>query len=101
MGRVFEVTYLSSETVAAINRAIGAGLERNLAGFSALGTNCIIHLTSTTISARVVPLACITAGLTTLRLVGETLFSEKLLFVGGESEFLSAIFADDGFVLKH
>ena len=45
--------------------------------------------------------AGIAAGFAALRLIGEAFFSKKLLLVGGEGEFLSAIFADDRFVLAH
>lgn len=94
--------YLSSETVAAIYRAVIAGLKRNLAGLSAICTNCIVHLTRTAVAARItVILAFVAAGLTALGLVCEAFFSIKLLLAGGKSEFLSAILADEGLVIKH
>jgi hypothetical protein len=98
MGRVFEVTYLSSETVAAINRAIGAGLERNLAGLSAGGADCVVHLAA---SAACILLACSSAGLAALRLVSEAFLRVKLLLAGSKGEFLAAILADDDFVVVH
>jgi hypothetical protein len=43
----------------------------------------------------------ITARLAPLGLIRKTFFSKKFLFTRGENEFLSAIPADDGFVLEH
>ena len=100
-GRVSEITCLFSKAVAAINRAVVAGLEGNLAGLTAFCAYCIKHLTSAAVAARAVALTSVPAGLAALRLIGEALFCKKLLLAGGESEFLSAILADDGFVLEH
>ena len=101
MGRVRSVNGLSSEAVAAINRAIITGFERNLAGIAALCANCTVHLTGAAIATRVVAFACIATGLATLGFIRKALLCKKLLLAGGESELLSAIFADDGFVVKH
>lgn len=90
------------EAIAAIDRAVVARLERNLAVFSACGADSVKHLTVRTTSAAVrVVLACITAGLATLGLVIETLFCVELLLSGGECELLSTVLAYDSFVLEH
>ena len=89
-----------AETIAAINGTIVAGLERNFAGSSTLSTDCIIHLTVSAVAAGVL-LPGITAGLAALRLIGETLLSEEFLLLRGENEFLTAVFANDCFVLIH
>ena len=92
---------LSAETIAAVHRTVVAGLEGHLAGLAALGANSVIHLAAATLTTAGVAFACIAAGLAALRLVGEALFSKELLFAGCEGELLSAILADDSFVLKH
>ena len=89
---------LSSETVAAVYRAVAAGLEWNLAGFSALCAYRIIHLTA---AFPGVSPARVTAGFTALWFVCKAFFSKKLLLAGSKREFLSAIFADQGFVVVH
>ena len=78
------------EAVAAVNRAVCARLERNLARLAALGAYCIVHLTS---AARVA-FARHTAGFAALRLICKVLFGVKLLLAGSKREFLSAILAD-------
>ena len=88
-----------SETVAAVNRTVGAGLEGNLALLAALGANGVKHLTLAALAGSV--LSCHTAISAALGLVGETFFSVKLLLSGSESEFLSAILADQGLVFVH
>lgn len=94
--------YLLTETIAAVDGAITAGLERNLARLAALGANGIEHLTAAAaISATNIALASITAALATLRLIGKALLCKKLLFAGSESELLAAIFTSDLFVLEH
>jgi len=88
-----------AKTIAAIHRTIVAGLERHLAGLPAFGAHRVVHLASTfTASAT---LAGIAAGLAALRLILEATLSIKFLFTGGKGEFLTAVFADDGFVLIH
>lgn len=90
--------FLLTETIAAVDGAIFAGLERNLAGSAACGAHSVEHLP---VTATAVTLAGIAAGLATLRLIGKALLSKKLLLSGSESELLAAIFADDDFVLEH
>jgi len=101
MGRVWSVRWLSSEAVATINGTVVARFKRDLAGVAALCTNCSVHLTGVAIAAGVVAFACIATGFAALGFIGKALFCKKLLLAGGESELLSAIFADDGFVVKH
>ena len=100
---------VTSEAIAAHDRTVGAGLERNLTGFSTLCANRIVHLaggvvTVATIAGTTVSGSAFTgdpAGLAALRLVRKTFFGEKFLLVGSKGEFLSAIFADDGLVAVH
>ena len=93
---------LFSETIAAINGTITAGFEGDLAGLAAFSAYSIIHLAgAAVVSARVVALAGVTASFAALGLVGETFFCVKFLFAGSESEFVSAIFADQCFVVVH
>ena len=106
--RLFELPVVS-EAVTAHDRTVGAGLERNLTGFSALCANRIVHLaggivTITAVAGTAVSGSAFTgdpAGLAALRLVRKTFFGEKFLLVGSKGEFLSAIFADDGLVAVH
>jgi hypothetical protein len=88
------------ETLAAIDRTIIPGLERNLAGSAAVCADCIVHLTLTTAVAGVL-LACVTACLAALGFVLETAFRIKFLFTGSENEFLTAVSANESFVLIH
>ena len=101
MGTFIFFTYclFLGKTVAAIYRTLTAGLERNLAGCSALCAYSIIHLAG--FAALAIVLASIAACLATLGLIGETLLSVKFLLSGSESEFLSAFLADECLVSVH
>ena len=90
-----------SEALAAVDRTVCTGLERNFAGTAAGSAYSVKHLALAALAVVGSTFAGITAGFAALRLIGEALFSKKLLLVGGEGEFLSAIFADDRFVLEH
>ena len=90
---------LAAEAIAAIDRTVVMGFKGNLACLTASGANGVIHLTFGAFATSV--LASLTAGLTTLGFVGEALFSIKFLLTGGESEFLSAILADQSLVFVH
>ena len=99
---------VASEAIAAHDRTVGAGLERNLTGFSALCANRIVHLAGCIVAVSAIAgtasgcaLTSDAAGFATLRFVRKTFFGEKLLLVGSKGEFLSAIFADDGLVVVH
>ena len=87
-----------SEAIAAVDGTIGARLEGNLAGLSALCADCVKHLTCT-VMVGIFTLCA--AFLATLRLVGEALLGVKLLLAGSEGEFLSAFLADQGLVCVH
>ena len=91
---------LLAEAVAAVNRTVGTGLERNFAGLAATCADRIIHLTVAAATGRAL-LTGRAAVLATLGLIGETLFRVEFLLAGGEGEALSAIFADDGLVAEH
>ena len=88
-----------SEAIAAVYRAVGAGLKGNLALLAALGANGVKHLTLAALAVSV--LSCHTAISAALRLVSETFFSVELLLTCSKSEFLSAILADEGLVFVH
>ena len=98
----------ASEAIAAQDGAVGTGLEGNLAGFTAVCTNCVIHLARFVVAVAAIAgtasgcaLTSDTAGFAALRLVRKTFFGEKFLLVGSKGEFLSAIFSDDGLVAVH
>jgi hypothetical protein len=86
-----------SIAVAAINRSVVAGLERNLRFFSA---SCACGREELTGGLGRIFL-CVAAGLASLRLVLEALFSIEFLFSGCENEFRSAILAYQCLVLIH
>ena len=97
-----------SEAIATHDRTVGAGLEGNLTGLSALCAYRIVHLTGGTVTeaavagtAAGVVFTSDAAGFAALWFVRKTFFGEKLLFVGSKGEFCSAIFADDGLVVVH
>ena len=72
-------------------------LERNLAGFSAAGAHGVVHLAGAAGGF----FACVTAGFAALRFVGEPFFGVEFLLARRKGEFLSAILADEGFVVVH
>jgi len=75
-------------------------LEGNLAGLTALSTNSIEHLTGAAVPTGIA-FTGITAVFAALRFVRKTFFRVKCLLAGSKSEFLSAILADQGFVVVH
>lgn len=85
------------KAVAAINRTVFTGFERNFR-FSAAGSaGRYVHLTLA--AGRV--FARITARFTSLGLIFKAAACIKLLLTGRENEFLAAFFADQGLVLVH
>ena len=94
-GRTENQIDLSSgcKAVAAVDRTVLSGLERNLAGLSALSADSVEHLAGAAgfASGR---LAGGTAGLASLGLVGEALLRVELLLTGGEHELGATFFAD-------
>lgn len=101
-GRALRATELPSirEALTAINRAVAARLEGNPAGFSALGADRLKHL-ALGISAARISFSGIAAGFAALRLVGESFFGVEFLLAGSELEFVSAVFANECFVVVH
>ena len=79
-----------SEALAAVNGAIGLGLEGNLGFAAATGTGSSEELTGTT----GIVLTGITAGLAALGLILETALCVEFLLTGGENEFVAALFAN-------
>ena len=99
---------VASEAIAAQDGSVGTWLERHLARFTTVCTNCVIHLARCVVAVSAIAgtasgcaLTSDTAGFAALRLVRKAFFGEKLLLVGSKGEFLSAIFADDGLVAVH
>lgn len=99
---------VASEAIAAQDGSVGTWLERHLARFTTVCTNCVIHLTRCVVAVAAIAgtasgcaLTSDAARFATLRFVRKTFFGEKLLLVGSKGEFLSAIFADDGLVAVH
>jgi len=91
---------LIRKTIAAINRTVASGLERNLAAPAAVRASCVKHfaLASATAAASVV-LRDVAARLAPCRLVREAFFREEILLTCRKHELLSAVPADDCFVL--
>ena len=83
------------EAVLAENRAAtllnGTGLERNLAGCSALGANGLVHFTRCRLA---IVLASVAAALTALG-SGQVLTCVELLFAFREGEYGTAVAAGD------
>lgn len=94
------VTDLFSEAVAAVNGAVGSGLEGNLASLSARRADSVEHRTC---RARRAGLAFfgVTAVFAALRFVGESFFGVKFLLAGSEGEIVTAIAANQSFVFVH
>ena len=93
-------TLLLLEALAAVYRAILTRLKRNLTRISAACANCIIHLALGSTLASLC-LTLVAASFATKGLVLKTLLGIKFLLSGSKSEFLSAIFADQCFVVIH
>jgi len=93
-------TLLLLVAIVTIYRAILARLEGNLAGISASCANCLIHLAFGSCFASLC-LALVAASFATKGLVLKTLLGIKFLLSCSKSEFLSAIFADQCFVVIH
>lgn len=85
------------EALAAVHRAILAGLEGNSCFLAAGSAHSGEHLTLGLCSV----LTGIAAGLASLGLVHETLGCVELLFASGEHEFSAAFFADQSLVFVH
>ena len=77
------------KALTAINRAVFAGFERYLGFFAAGCACCYEHLACATGSV----FAGVTAGFAALGLILEATACIEFLFTGGESKFLTAIFA--------
>jgi hypothetical protein len=85
------------EAIAAVNGAVGFGLERHASFLAAASADGSEILTGTTSSV----LAGIAAGLAALGLILEATLSIELLLTGGEHEFLPTFFANQSLVLIH
>lgn len=92
---------LFTEAISAIDGAITSGLERHLGSAAAGCANSFVHRAVVGAPVGGGTFAGIAAGLAALGLVGESFFSIEFLLVGRKGELLSAIFADDNFVLIH
>lgn len=85
------------KALATVYRPVLSGFEGNFRLFPTAGANSSEHLS---FRSRIV-FTCVTAGLTSLRLIYEAFFRIKLLLTGGEYEFRATLFANKGFVLVH
>ena len=81
----------------AVDRAVSAGLERNLRGLAAAVANHFIHLTLAAIAAVGLTTGCATCR-ATARLVLEALIGIELLFRSGENELRAALTANQRLV---
>ena len=71
-----------AEALAAIDGAVIAGLEGNLAGLAALGAHGVEHLTAFAGGLATALLTGVTAGLAALGLILEAVLSVELLLAG-------------------
>ena len=86
-----------SEALAAVDRTVGLGLERNLGLAAASCADCGEVLTGATSGV----LASVAAGLAALGLVLEAALRVELLLTGGPNELFAAIFAYQSLVFVH
>lgn len=90
------------EAVAAVNRLLVVGLERDHGVAAALGADGRVHFTLGITSRRAAAIAHRlfggAAGRATLRLIFETLLAEESLLLFGEHEGRSAILAHNRFI---
>ena len=91
---------LGLEAGAAVDRAVTAGLERNLGRLAAAVADHVIHLTLATVGAAVGSAARRTASRATAGLVLEALVSIELLLRSGEHEFRAALAANHSLVFE-
>ena len=86
--------------LAAVDRAIFPGLERNLGGLAAFSAHGVEHLAGAT-GSRAAGLARLTARLATGGLVLEALLGVEFLFTGSENKFIAAVLANQRLVSVH
>jgi hypothetical protein len=87
--------------VAAVNRTIATGTERNLRRDATLSTDSFVHFTLGTIGTTGALFTSSTTGRATTGFVLKTFFCIELLFRRGENEFSAALAASQGFVFVH
>ena len=92
---------LSSEAIAAVNRAVASGLERHRGVPAAFCANYRVHLTSATAESVAVALGALglAAVRAAFRLVGVAFLSVVRLIVRGERERLATLNTGEGSVL--
>ena len=88
---------LFGEAIAAINRTVISGLERNFCFASAGSADGREHF----LLAGSAIFSGVAAGLASLGFVCEAFFVVEVLFACSKNEFRAAVFANKGFVLKH
>ena len=89
-----------AEAIAAVNRTIATGLERDGGVFAAFGTYHGMHLTRALAVATIALAASrLTARIAALGLVGETLRRMIRLIISAEGEGLPTVLACKGLVL--
>ena len=91
---------LLAETIAAIDRAVATGLERNRGILAAFCADHGMHLTlALAVATIALAASCLTAGITALWLVGETLCIVERLIVCAEGKRLTTVLAGKCLVL--
>ena len=91
---------LLAEAIAAVNRAVATWLERNRGILAAFCADHGMHLTRALAVATIALAAsCLTARITALWLVGETLHRMERLIVRAEGKRLPTVLAREGLVL--
>ncbi len=91
---------LLAEAIAAVNRAVATGLKRNRGIFAAFCADHGMHLTRVlAVAITALVASCLTARITALGLVCETLHSMERLIVRAEGKRLPTVLARKGLVL--
>src|SRR5699024_1103068 len=90
-----------SEAVGAVDGAILAGLEGNLAGLAAGCADGVVHLALTGAGRTGAVLAGVTASLAALGLVLKTAGCVELLLAGSPNKLLAAVLANYSLVFEH
>jgi len=91
---------LFAEAITTVNRAVASGLERDCGILATLCADHCMHLTrALAVSAIALAAARLTARITALGLVGETLLRMERLIVRAKGKRLSAVLARKGLIL--
>jgi hypothetical protein len=100
LGNLMKLLTAGGEALAAIDRSVALGNERNAGGLAALCANGLEHLAGLALRPTA-GLAGVAAGLAAGGLILEALLRIEGLFPGGKHEFIPAIPANQRLVLVH